>query len=225
MGGLRGRVAQLEETLDWLVESRVSRLIFKPAGKLDDPALTTYLDEIGIAHPDRNEATSSGLLFLPSVLKRREIAPRDVFVDFGSGKGLAVYVAARWYPFARVVGVEVSDEFNASTRAVLERDREKLSCPNVELVTTDAIHFPIPPDMTVAYLYNPFGGRTFTTVMDHIVQSLDLHPRRLKLIYANPVHESYIASLGRFELVRRRRARRLERRISVYESRPRHVTV
>src|SRR5215813_13439142 len=45
-------------------------------------------------------------------LPRNSVTARDVFLDIGSGKGRAVLVAAKDYPFARVLGVEFVKEFH-----------------------------------------------------------------------------------------------------------------
>ena len=66
------------------------------------------------------------------------IRPSDVFVDFGSGKGRVVYQGAR-YPFARVVGVEISEDMNRVARENVERMRAQLRSREVELVTSDVL--------------------------------------------------------------------------------------
>jgi hypothetical protein len=97
----------------------------------------------------------------------------------------------------------------------------KLVCRNIELVTIDAAGFEIPDDVTVAYLYHPFGGETFEAMIGKIIESLDRNPRRLTLIYQMPWREDYVLSTGRFELVRTVKRRRNDpRRIAVYESVP-----
>jgi hypothetical protein len=44
-------------------------------------------------------------------------------------------------------------------------------------------------DATVVYLYNPFNARLTELVMDKLFQSYCRCPRRLRVVYANPVHE------------------------------------
>jgi SAM-dependent methyltransferase len=176
-------------------------------------------------HSEWTHYGPSGWFYLRRALKKREIGPTDAFVDFGSGKGRVVFQAAR-YPFARVIGVEISERLNEVARRNIERNRDRLICQDVTLVTADAASFEVPDDVTVAYFYHPFGGATFERVIANIVASLDRRPRRLKLIYACPGQEDSIARTNRFRLVRRSRGGlgpvglvgRLEREISIYES-------
>jgi hypothetical protein len=171
-------------------------------------------------HSERWLYEPSGWFYLRRALPRRDVRPDSVFVDFGSGKGRIVYQAAR-YPFARVVGVEISEHLNQVARQNIERNRHRLACQDVELVTMDAAEFRVPDDVTHAYFYFPFGGETFGRVLENIVESLDRRPRRLTLIYACPGQETRIRETGRFKLVRTSRGgltSYLPRTISIYES-------
>ena len=50
--------------------------------------------------------------------------------------------------------------------------------------------YEVPDDVTVAFFDNPFVGRIFATVVDRLIASVDQAPRRLRIIYFNPVeHE------------------------------------
>ncbi len=128
---------------------------------------------------------------LPSVLSRREVSASDVFLDVGSGKGRLLYQAAVLYPFQRVIGVDLSEELNRVARANIDRNRRRLRCQDVQVVTADAVRYVIPGDVTVVCMNNPFGGELFETFMDGVVDSLHRNPRRLTLLYGNPImHDS-----------------------------------
>jgi hypothetical protein len=176
--------------------------------------------ELDHFHRERTYYGASGWLDLPRTLRRCEVGPADVFVDFGSGKGRILYQAAR-HPFARVIGVEISANLNEVARANIDRKRRELKCQNVELVTVDATAFEIPDDMTFAYFYHPFSDETFNAVIENIVGSLDRNPRRVTIIYQCPLMEDCIIRTGRFELVRTlKRRRKNPRRIAVYVHEP-----
>ena len=183
--------------------------------------IDTTEHEVGVEHyhPDRVWYVPSSWSFLKKGLRGREITPRDVFVDYGSGKGRVLFQAAQ-YPFRRVIGVEISPELTDVARANLELNRAKFRCDDVDLVTGDATEFDVPDDMTVAYMWHPFVGDTFRRVIDNIVASLEQNPRRLRLIYVTPVMAEYISSTGSFELVKSYRIvhERSIQRINVYES-------
>lgn len=159
------------------------------------------LGSLDLAAEGRENYEPSGWLVLRRILARHEVTGRDVFIDFGSGKGRIVYQAAQ-YPFRRVIGVEVSDELNAVAKRNLSRSGNRLRCRNIELVTTDALSYPIPDDLTVAYFYNPFRGNVFDAVIDKLVASLDRRPRPMRIIYRTPLEEGRLLQTGRFELIR-----------------------
>lgn len=150
----------------------------------------------------------SGWRWVHRALRGEPITRDDVFVDFGSGKGRVVGLVARRYPFGRVVGVEIAPELTTVARENLARAHGRLRCPHVELVTADATEWPVPDDMTHAYLYNPFRGEALERLLANIVASLDRKPRRLTLIYANPMDADAVLATGRFRLVRTSRGLR-----------------
>jgi hypothetical protein len=205
--------------------SRLSRIRLRSARWLGNRIFERGIDtaepqvELDHFHPDRTHYLPSGWLDLRRTLPRWAVQPTDVFADFGSGKGRMVYEAAK-YPFARVIGVEISANLNAIARRNIERNAEKLVCTNIELITIDAAEFEVPDDLTVAYFYHPFGGDTFETVIGNIIESLDRNPRRLTLIYQLPLNEDCIIATGRFELVRIPVGRTRDRQVAIYASAP-----
>jgi SAM-dependent methyltransferase len=179
------------------------------------------LDELGIDAPGREEYAPSGWLFARRMLRGCAITRDDVFVDIGSGQGRMVYMAARNYPFGRVIGVEIASELTAVARENIDRARPKLRCQNVDLVTIDATQWEVPDDLTYVYMFNPFAGDIFRQVLENISRSLDRRPRPLKLFYANPVHSSEVLATGQFEFVRTTRGLRRDiplYRIDIFES-------
>lgn len=165
------------------------------------------LASLGLDHPDRVGYEPSGWRDLRRVIRRSEIGPGDVFIDLGSGKGRIVLAAAR-YPFRRVIGVEVASEINEVAARNVEAQRAKLTCQDVRLVTADVATYRIPDDVTVAYIYNAFGGDTFQAVVDELLASVDRAPRRLRLIYRTALEHERLVATGRFRLVRMARGRR-----------------
>lgn len=179
-------------------KNRLARLVFERG--LTDTGKGVGLEEFGLDAPERVRYEASGWTYLGRALRRCEVGPADVFVDFGSGKGRVVWQAAR-YPFARVIGVEISPQLNAVAQRNIEDNLDRLTCRNVELITADATEFEIPDDMTFAYFYSPFEGEVFRRVIGRVTESLDRNPRPLTLIYANPVMDDELRATGRFELL------------------------
>jgi Histone methylation protein DOT1 len=166
------------------------------------------LEELGLAGAERERYKPTEWLTLPRVLRRREVGPDDVFIDFGSGLGRVVYQAALRYPFKRVIGVELSAQLNEIAERNLARNVSRLRCQSFLLVTRDVLDYDIPDDVTVAFFANPFRGDTFMTVIDRLLASIDRKPRTLRVIYRNPVEHERLEETGRFRVARRLRGMR-----------------
>jgi SAM-dependent methyltransferase len=197
----------------WKLFSRLANLVFDR--KLDTAEDVVRADHF---HTERIWYSASGWGYLPRALKGVKIEPTDVFLDYGSGKGRVVYQAAR-YPFARVIGVEISPELSEIARKNLEQQSPKLRCKNVRIVTADAAEYAVPDDVTFAYFFHPFIGETFRRVVGQIVASLDRKPRKFTVIYVMPALENVLLETGRFRKIRTTRIlhRDVRERLSVYE--------
>jgi precorrin-6B methylase 2 len=177
-----------------------SAFVERPLGV--DTARIVALADFGLADSERVDYEPSGWLDLRLILRRCEVSPDDVFIDFGSGKGRVLLQAAA-YPFRRIIGVELSPQLTAIARANLDARSTRRRCEEVELVTADVLEYRIPDDVTVAYIYNAFTGSVFRSVIDQLVASVDRAPRRVRLIYRTALEEETLLATGRFREVRR----------------------
>lgn len=185
-----------------LAREALSRAIEKHHGI--ETSRTVELEALGLDSYQRRGHKPSEWTVLPRILPKREVGAHDVFIDFGSGLGRVVFQAAR-YPFRRVIGVELAEELNDIARRNIDRNRERLRCKDVTLVAGDVLDYDIPDDVTVAFFANPFTGDVFATVMERLLDSVDRNPRRLRIIYRNPVEHERLLSTGRIRPVRRLR--------------------
>jgi hypothetical protein len=182
------------------------------------------LTSLGLGGEHRIDYQASGWRDLRRVLPRRAVGRSDVFVDLGSGKGRILLEAGR-YPFGRVIGVELSELLNEVAARNVAGARHRLRCGVVELVTCDVARYRLPDDVTVVYAYNPFQGPVFDGVVEELIASVDRRPRRVLLVYRNPVEHDRLIHCGRFRLVRVKPGLRPGRRwseltsIRVYELR------
>jgi SAM-dependent methyltransferase len=109
-----------------------------------------------------------------------------VFVDFGSGKGRALLMASE-FPFKRIVGIEFSPELHASARANLARDRGfERRCESVESLCMDFLEFPLPPEPSVLFFFDPCDESVLAKMLAKISRSLEENPRALYVIYVAP---------------------------------------
>lgn len=159
------------------------------------------LEELGLETENRRGYKPTEWTTLRRILRGYEIREDDVFIDFGSGLGRVVFQAAR-YPFKRVIGVELSAQLHGLAEENISRNRGRLRCEDVDLVNSDVLHYEIPDDVTFVFFANPFTGPIFASVVDRLLESFDRRPRRMYIIYRNPVEHDYLLSTGRVRPVR-----------------------
>jgi hypothetical protein len=114
--------------------------------------------------------------------------PRDfVFVDFGSGKGKVLMLAAL-HPFRRVVGVELWEDLHRIALDNLKSFRERVDC-TAELTSLrmDAADFSLPDEPLVLYFFNPFPEPVLERVLSNLRGSLARAPRRVYVLFYAPV--------------------------------------
>jgi hypothetical protein len=189
---------------------RAARAVARRARRVAEKALErrygvstsefVYLEDLGLAPEHRVWHDPSDWIGLRRALGRLGVGPDDVFVDYGSGLGRAVLVAAS-LPFRRVIGVEVSEEMTQRARENVGRNRQRLRAKDVELVSADALEWEVPPDLTVAYLYCPFTDEIFDGVMQRLFDSVDRHPRPLRIVYNYPFEHSRLIRTGRVRVL------------------------
>lgn len=160
------------------------------------------LETLGVVAGDAQHYEGVPYLALGRVLHRLDIGPRDVFLDYGAGKGRAMAIAAM-FPFARVLGVELMPQLARVGASNLERARTRLRCRELQLVVGDAQTYEPLRDVTVFHLFNPFVGEVLRRVLGRIRASWVDHPRPITLLFANPVHfEALLAQDPWLRLVR-----------------------
>jgi len=174
-------------------------------------------------HPDRVHYVPSAWHWLPRALRYVGVSAHDTFVDFGCGKGRVLHQAAK-RPFRRVIGVEISADLAETARAALAARKRQHRCPTVEVVVSEVTEFRVPDDLTIGYLFRPFQNEFLDAVLRGIVDSIDRHPRRVRLIYVWPTGDtrSKILATGRFRLLREQPSSLINPRsfpISIFESR------
>lgn len=108
------------------------------------------------------------------------------FIDFGSGKGRILLLAAE-HPFREIQGVEFAAELHAVAEANLARYRHpRQRCRTIRSLPLDARAYEFPPGPLVVYFYNPFGAEVMQTVLANLDASLDADPRDVLLILLYP---------------------------------------
>jgi SAM-dependent methyltransferase len=157
-------------------------------------------EEAGVAAPNRVWHTASSWIGTWRSLRALRATSDDVMLDYGAGLGRTLVVASR-LPFRRIVGVEVSPRLAAAAKANVARSVSAPRRADVEVVVADAVHWDVPDDITVVYLYCPFTGPVFSAAIGRLLASVDRRPRRVRLVYNNPVEHNFLLSTRRFRPV------------------------
>lgn len=110
---------------------------------------------------------------------------RYTFVDYGAGKGKAMFVAAD-YPFKRIVGVEYAPHLHAITRHNCESFRGATQrCFRLEAFCGDALNYELPAGPVVCFMCNPFDQATLQCVFDAWCERSDAGERDIRILYLN----------------------------------------
>lgn len=110
---------------------------------------------------------------------------RWTFVDYGSGKGKAMLMAAD-YPFARIVGVEYAPALHETAVANCRAYRgARQQCRALEPVLGDVLAYEPPPGPLAVFMCNPFDAATLGAVFDRWRARTAAGERELRVIYCN----------------------------------------
>src|SRR5579883_2090290 len=112
--------------------------------------------------------------------------PEYTFVDFGSGKGRMLLLAAE-RSFREIHGVEFATELHAIAESNIQRYRSsRQQCRAIHSFAMDARDYSFPNSPLVVYFYNPFADSVMADVLRRLETSLDIAPRDVLLILLYP---------------------------------------
>jgi hypothetical protein len=115
------------------------------------------------------------------------------FVDLGSGKGRTLLMASD-YPFRGIVGVELLPALHhVAVDNVRTYHSDSQKCFVLESICADATEFDFPNEPTLLFLFNPFPEAGLRRVIANLEQSLREHPRKVYLLYHNPLLENVLS--------------------------------
>lgn len=144
-------------------------------------------------------------------------APHHHLVDFGSGKGRVLAVAAH-YGFEQITGVDFAPALCRQAEQNLCEIRPNFPKAVFTVANEDAALYQIKPDQDVFFFFNPFDEVVMLQVVKNLLSSLRIHPRKLYVLYANPVHKEIFLSAGFVEEYYVKKLQYLELSILTYHS-------
>lgn len=169
-----------------------------------DTINTAPLEALQIDSPNKavgNYYEGTNAYIFQKMISRVELDPSKVtFVDFGSGKGKAMFMAAE-RGFRKVIGVEFSIELVEICRKNLEVFKAKSkSKTEFEILHMDASEYEIPPDANLLFFSNPFNETLTNKVIGNILRSYDRNPRETWVVHLHPQGNMAFVRHPRFEV-------------------------
>jgi Histone methylation protein DOT1 len=126
---------------------------------------------------------------------------RFTFIDFGSGKGRVLLVAAG-FPFKEVIGVEFSRELHeVALKNIAHYPRNETHAGTVRSIHHDASEYEPPPSDLVCYFYNPFGAPIMEKVATRLAALHERDGYRVIIIYVDPRHPDIFEKTTKFAVL------------------------
>lgn len=109
------------------------------------------------------------------------------FIDYGCGKGRALFVA-EFSGFTNLIGVDIAKELieQANQNKLLYKQTNPQS--HINFYFQDATTYSIPKEAEVFYFFNPFGIEIMQKVINKIKESVQSNPRKIYCLYLNPLY-------------------------------------
>jgi SAM-dependent methyltransferase len=153
------------------------------------------LDKIGIDTTHATIYMPVSFLLLEEIFQQLPAAPRHHFLDMGCGKGRALCMAAH-HGFKQVTGVDFSKYLCDTAKENLALTQQKFPALEYKVVNNDAFYHEVPGDVDCIFLFNPFDDIIMSAVVNNIYESLQDNPRKIYIIYVNPLHKDQFLKAG-----------------------------
>ena len=117
------------------------------------------------------------------------------FLDMGCGKGRVIAMAAA-YGFKEIIGVDFSAQLCYDATQLCRKIEQKYRGASIVVECDDARDYVIPANVSVIFLFNPFDDLIMQDFLKQVSATLYKHPRRLKILYANPQYKKQWLDAG-----------------------------
>lgn len=131
------------------------------------------------------------------------------FLDVGCGKGRILAMAA-FYGFKEITGIDFSAQLCHEAIQQSFLIEEKIRQAEITIECVDARQFEIPAAVSVIFMFNPFDELVMADFMKQVQRTLHHNPRKIKILYANPVCRKQLLDAGFNEIFNFRKLTYLE---------------
>lgn len=135
-----------------------------------------------------NSGIKSLLSLLPKELKQNVL-------DVGCGKGKMLW-------FFNKCGINKCDGLELS-QSLCECARNNLKILNIssDVINENAVNFEGYRNYSLFYFYNPFEADVMSIVIKNIEQIIEMNPRKVAIIYNNPICHQEVVNNNVFHLI------------------------
>jgi SAM-dependent methyltransferase len=152
------------------------------------------IDSENLSHASIYQATNYYLIEKAFDYLTKQNA-NHALVDFGCGKGRILVVAA-CYGFKKITGIDFSMMLSMEAEANVEKISGLFPEIDFEVICADAASYQIRSYENCFFFFNPFDEIVLLKVVKNILASLKESPRKIYVIYINPVHKEIFLSAG-----------------------------
>ena len=200
---------------NWNIKIAVHILLQEIKGEKKYGITTTGADElrslekkgIEIDHATIYMPVSYDLL--DDIFKQLDIKDSSHFLDIGCGKGRAICVAGH-KGFNKVTGIDLSKEFCIAAEENLTITKKRFPGLQYKIINNDAFYFEIPNDVDHIFMFNPFDDVIMDAVAENILESCEINPRTITLVYVNPLYKQELLNVGFKEIYYTQKMKYLE---------------
>lgn len=135
--------------------------------------------------------------------------PINHFLDIGCGKGRALCVAAH-KGFTNISGIEFSKKLCESAKLNCLITQQTVPALEFDVINNDAFYYDIPADVDCIFMFNPFDEIIMSGVAANVNKSLTQNPRKMYIVYVNPLHKTLFTGSGFKEIYYSKKMKYLE---------------
>jgi SAM-dependent methyltransferase len=188
-------------TFKWDIKIATHILLQEIKGEKKYKISTTGADELRSLEEKGIEIDHSAIYMpvsydvLDDIFQQLNIKDSSHFLDIGCGKGRAIAVAAH-KGFNKVTGIDLSKELCIEAGENLALTKKHFPNLQYRIINNDAFYFEIPNDVDHIFMFNPFDDVIMDAVAENILESFEINPRTITLVYANPLYKQELLNVG-----------------------------
>ena len=137
-----------------------------------------------------------------------DLSPETSIIDLGCGKGRVIVVAAH-FGFKKLIGIDFAKELCIEASRNMERTQIAINDIDWKVVHANVLDYPIQPDDTVFFMFNPFDEETLSLFLDKLESSCKQNSRKTWFLYASPQHAATLEKRG-YQIAYRKKLMNLE---------------